>query len=80
MPIKRTYAAFELVEKMVVDLDKLLEYQDLLDTDAVKKMLELKDELYSFLRMHGQHGKYFSLDWLLLWLYTCGRTYCGQGF
>ena len=53
MPIKRTYAAFELVEKMVVDLDKLLEYQDLLDTDAVKKMLELKNELYSFLRMHG---------------------------
>ena len=53
MPIKRTYAAFELVEKMVADLDILLEYQDLLDTDAVKKMLELKDELYSFLRMHG---------------------------
>ena len=53
MPIKRTYAAFELVEKMVADLDILLEYQDLLDTDAVKKMLELKNELYSFLRMHG---------------------------
>jgi hypothetical protein len=53
MSIKRTYQAFELVEKMVADLDKLLEYQDLLDTDAVKKMLELKNELYSFLRMHG---------------------------
>jgi hypothetical protein len=53
MSIKRTYKAFELVEKMVADLDILLEYQDLLDTDAVKKMLELKDELYSFLRMHG---------------------------
>jgi hypothetical protein len=53
MSIKRTYKAFELVEKMVADLDILLEYQDLLDTDAVKKMLELKNELYSFLRMHG---------------------------
>jgi hypothetical protein len=53
MSIKRTYKTFELVEKMVADLDILLEYQDLLDTDAVKKMLELKNELYSFLRMHG---------------------------
>jgi hypothetical protein len=53
MSIKRTYKAFELVEKMVADLDILLEYQDLLDTDAVKKMLELKNELYSFLRMNG---------------------------
>jgi hypothetical protein len=49
----REYRAFNYVEQMVNDIDRLLTYKDVLDDDAVKKLEELKNELYSFLRMHG---------------------------
>jgi hypothetical protein len=53
MFVKRTHESFALVEKMVADLDILLTYSDVLDDDAVKKAKELKDELYTYLRLHG---------------------------
>jgi hypothetical protein len=53
MATKRAFRTFELVEKMVADLDILLTYRDILDDDAVKKAQALKDELYSFLRLNG---------------------------